>query len=276
MVRLALLGVGKWGSKFSATAQAIGVEIAFELNSRSDRSKMPEVDGIILATPIPTHYSLAKEFLKQGKNLLIEKPLALNSAQARELHAIWKEQGQPIVLVGHLQLYNPAYRAAKQLISKLGKLKSVSFKGLMSPALDDVSVLWDWGAHPASLFLDLLGPLTDISASGDRRRVTFSGISASGVRAEAEIGWESDQKVRLLTIEGEKRLLTVDDTKAKDKVALTVEGKATFPPYDQTPPLHVELKEFADAISGKAKMTSDIEVGVRVVDLLSKIEQVLR
>ena len=275
MVTLALVGAGSWGKNYLRAAKEIdGVEIKYIATSRTDmRDVPPGLDGVIIASPATTHYSLAKHFLELNQNILIEKPFALSVEEANDLREIWKRSTSK-VLVGHLQLYNPAYRAAKALVASLGDVKKISFKGLVSPPRKDVSVLWDWGPHPASLFIDLIGePITLVSADGNNEHVTFALTYVSGATAEVEIGWTGEGKKRELTIEGGRGKITFDDTKRDEKVAVEFLGlPASFPSYDHTPPLTVQLTEFVSAIRDGEKIYSGIETGVRVTELLARVK----
>ena len=295
MTTLALLGAGQWGKNYLETARELSdVEIKYIVrktaddDSRSDlkgfqgrtlgirardiANVQTDVDGIIIATPASTHYPIAKELLKEQNNLLIEKPLALSVAEARELRDLQKKSGSTI-LVGHLYLYNPAYRAARDGIPKLGNLKRISFRGIGSTPRDDVSVLWDWGPHPASLFLDLVeASIVEVTASGDSERTRFTLTYQNGMIAEAELAWTGEKK-RELIIEGDKGIIILDDAKKENKVMIEVGGAQSFPSYDTTPPLTIELAEFVDAIRGKREILSNIDMGVRITELLSQIEE---
>src|SRR3989338_5360362 len=107
MVTLALVGAGSWGKNYLRAAKQIeGVEIKYIATSRTDISEVPaELDGVIIASPAKTHYSLAKHFLELNQNMLIEKPFALSTMEANDLREIGK-RSKSKVLVGHLQLYN--------------------------------------------------------------------------------------------------------------------------------------------------------------------------
>ncbi|OGG80041.1 hypothetical protein A3A39_03040 [Candidatus Kaiserbacteria bacterium RIFCSPLOWO2_01_FULL_54_13] len=292
MVTLALVGAGAWGRNYLATAKRIaGAQIkhivaahaksaapyASEYRVSTDIAELPrDIGGVILATPAKTHYALAKQLLARGYNLLIEKPLTTSAAEARELANLWRK-GRSKVLVGHLWLYNPAYRCLKSELRTLGRLRKISFKGAVSPPRKDVSVLWDWGPHPASLLLDLIHePIAKISASDSPEHVQFSIRYESSLTAEIDIAWTGDEKKRELAIEGENGTITLDDTKKKQKVRLERRNTAiSFPEYDARSPLEVELEEFVRAIKGEGQITSDMETGVRVTELLANIEQQL-
>ena len=290
MVTLALVGAGSWGRNYLAAAKSLhDVEIKYVVTEHdhaetefsgiqilTDISEVPaDIDGAIIATPAQTHYALAKHFIKRNCSVLIEKPFALSVAEARDLKRISADRTAK-VLVGHVQLYNPAYRVAKSLALSLGELKKVWFRGVVSPKREDVSVLWDWGPHPASLFLDLIdAPITAVSAVGNNERVTFV-LTYPNMTAQAEIGWEGAGKRRDMIIEGTRGTITLDDTKLENKIAHALLGQSTsFPHYGPTPPLTVELEEFVRVIRGEQEAYSGIEMGVRVTEVLAQVEKEL-
>lgn len=271
MVTLALIGKGAWGKNFAGAAEKIaGVQITGIFDS-SMPLNVENVNGIIIATPASTHFGIARKFLADGRNLLIEKPLCTSRKEAEELAQL-ATRSDAKVLVGHLWLYNPAYRAARNAMLQIGNVQSISFKGIGSLPRKDVSVLWDWGPHPASLFLDLLRePAANITASGNSEHIVFSLSYKNGVVAKAEIGWSGDKK-RQLVIKGQKGVIRIDDAKNEQKVTLEVEEKTSHPSYDPMPPLAVELSEFVSALRG-GRITSDIKFGVKVTELLADIER---
>lgn len=293
MTTLALIGIGKWGRNYLKTVKNLdNVQIkyvsALHLESLKLLSKdyqpifdinelnnLCDVDGIIIATPAETHFSIAKELLKNGHNLLIEKPLVLTTEEAFELKKIW-DKNKPKVLVGHIQLYNPAYKACKIQLSKIGDIKKVFFKGLLSPKRKDISVLWDWGPHPISILLDLLGESPqDISVTEHAGRLKINLTYKKNISAEIEIGWVSNIKKRELIIEGKNGKIILDDSnKEQKKVSVYVnDNSVIFPKYDQTSPLEIEVQEFLNAINNDQSIISNLEFGVKVTKILYDIEK---
>jgi predicted dehydrogenase len=295
MVTLALVGAGTWGRNYLTAAERIsGVRIKY-LVVRNEKSveRFPskytvytdieqlyqhdDIGGVIIATPSSTHSALAKELLQHKYNLLIEKPFAQTIDAAKEIETLWRQYDSK-VLVGHVQLYNPAYLACKRFLPEIGNSRKISFEGLGSPPRIDVSVLWDWGPHPASILLDLIdAQIENISASGSNEEAHFSLQYKNGIIADAHIAWQAEEKKRELMIEGENGTIIFDDrSDSQKKVRLERAGSSTFFEYNATPPLEVELREFVDAIDGKREIRSDVELGVRVTELLVNIENRLR
>lgn len=282
MTTLALIGAGKWGQNYLKTAATLNnVKIKYicvrsrkKLNSFPDTYvktlsveellKNKDIDGFVIATPAITHFAIARKALSLGRNLLIEKPLTTNYGQALQLQKIWQIK-KPKVLTGHLYLYNPAYQVFKSKFMRIREVKTISFEGFNSPVRNDVSVIWDWGPHPVSLLLDLVkDPISEISATGSKK--TGSNLLATvdaliiyqgGIKASIRISWFGPSKVRKLTVEGKNARLELDYANTKSPRSALSE----------------ELLEFVKAIQSSKKIKSDFNFGVRVVKILSAIEQ---
>src|ERR1051326_3872387 len=118
-----------------------------------------DVDGVIVATPVKTHYRLAKEALLYGKHVLVEKPLTASVAEAEELIALAKEQ-QRVLMVGHTFEYNPAVNQLRKLVQSgdLGKIYCIEAERVnLGLFRSDINVIWDLAPHDVSILLYLLG-----------------------------------------------------------------------------------------------------------------------
>lgn len=302
MVTLALIGVGRWGQNYLKTVpQLTNIQIKYvctrhlaslvnlpniyqKLTHFRDIFRFTDIDGVIIATPAATHFQISRVLLKQGYNLLIEKPLALNPVQAHQLLRIWQKRPS-VVMVGHTQLYNPAYLKCKKLLPVIGVVKKISFSGLSSHPRTDTSVLWDWGPHPASIFLDLNDfPVKKITSSASKSSSQGNLIDTitskirfnNQVQAEMNIGWYNPEKVRKLIIRGLLGTIVLDDTKSENKISLKMTNlNIEYPAYEPQLPLEIELKEFVKAIKLNTKTASGLVFGAKVVELLSNIESTL-
>lgn len=281
MTTLALIGAGKWGQNYLRTATTLkNIKIKYVCTkSRQTLNSLPntyiktlslkallknkDIDGFVIATPSATHFTIAKQLLSLGHNLLIEKPLTTNLTEALKLQQIWKIK-KPKVLVGHIYLYNPAYRVFKKKFEHLANVKSISFTGLQSPAREDISVIWDWGPHPVAIALNLVKqPVEKVQATGitshpaNKLYDTLNALIwfTNGIKTSIRVSWHGQSKVRLLTAEGENGRIKLGDTNLKQSV------------------LAKELVEFTNAIQGNEEITSDIHLGVAVVEILAAIEQ---
>jgi predicted dehydrogenase len=174
MIRIAVIGAGHWGPNLirafhngqaskvvwvidrdparlaEVRARLLDVQVADEpVRAFCDRT----VDAVVIATPTSTHFTLAQEALERGKHVLVEKPLATESRQGTELLETAARQ-QLILMVGHVFVYNPAIRKAKEYLDAghLGELYYVSMiRTNLGPIRLDVNAAWDLAAHDLSI-----------------------------------------------------------------------------------------------------------------------------
>jgi len=189
-VRVGIIGCGYWGPKLARNFNELpDSELSWVSDFRPDRLKhmqslyptvkatrdyrellASEVEAAVIATPVSTHYPLAMEALRAGKHILVEKPLAATSAQAREIAATADRLGLA-AMVGHTFQYNAAVNAMREVIAS-GELGDIYYihatrvnLGLLQP---DINVIWDLAPHDLSILLHILG--TDpvqVSAHGE-------------------------------------------------------------------------------------------------------------
>ena len=181
----------------------------------------PEVDGVLLATPVFTHYDLARRCLEADKHTLVEKPLAASGLEASALINLATERDL-VLMCGHTFLYSPPVRTVKGLIEsgELGELYFVSSSRVnLGLHQRDVSVVWDLGPHDFSILLYWLGraPAT-IRATG--RDSIVPGIAdvafvtmefPSGVIANVELSWLAPSKLRRTVVVGSKKMIVYED-----------------------------------------------------------------
>jgi predicted dehydrogenase len=181
----------------------------------------PLVDGVLLATPVHTHYALAMRCMQAGKHTFVEKPLAPATGQATELIDYATSQ-ELVLMCGHTFLYSPPVRAVKDLIDtgELGDLYFISSSRVnLGLHQRDVSVVWDLGPHDFSILLYWLGcPPAVIRATG--RDSIVPGIADvafvnmefdSGVIANVELSWLAPSKLRRTVIVGSKKMVLYED-----------------------------------------------------------------
>jgi predicted dehydrogenase len=264
----------------------------------------PEVDAVIIATPVHTHYDLAARALAAGKHVLVEKPLAPSSEMADELAHMAAAQ-QRILMCGHTFLYSPPVRAIKRMISedKLGDIYFISSSRVnLGLHQRDVSVIWDLGPHDFSILLYWLSEMpTSVRAIG--RDSIVKGIAdvafvtmmfASGIVANIELSWLAPSKLRRTVLVGSKRMAIYDDG-APEPVRLFDRGviyrdPETFgeyhlsyrsgdvisPKIDSYEPLGLELGDFVDAIRSGERMEYHTAIARSVVRLVEAADRSLR
>lgn len=263
-----------------------------------------EVDAVILATPISTHYRLAKNALLRGKHVFVEKPLTADSATADELIRLAETQNL-VLMVGHTFKYSPPVVKIKELIDngELGDIYYISSSrvnlGLHQP---DVSVIWDLAPHDFSIIFYWLGEEpSQVHAFGrgcvksDKPDVAFINLAfESGTVAEVQLSWLSPVKLRRTVIVGSKKMLIYDDTENVEKVKIFdhgvdfVEpssfeefqlsyrtGDIVSPCLDSYEPLYAEAIHFLECIREGKQSRTDGRDGLRVVRALEKAEESL-
>src|SRR6266702_7407794 len=132
---------------------------AIKTTTQIEQVLQADVDGVIIATPVKTHYQLAKEALLRGKHVLVEKPLTANVAQAEELVALARQQ-QRVLMVGHTFEYSPAVNELRKLVQSgdLGKIYCIEAERVkLGLFRSDINVIWDLAPHDVSIRLYLLG-----------------------------------------------------------------------------------------------------------------------
>jgi len=270
----------------------------------------PTVEAVAIATPVYTHFELAKEMLEAGKHVFVEKPLTHTSQEARELIKLAKKKGK-VLMVGHTFLYTAAVNKLKELIDsgELGDVLYISSQrrnlGLFQ---DDVNVVWDLGTHDISVILYLLnGRLEEkdcrIVATGqshflsENEDVAFITLNfADKVVANLHLSWLDPCKIRNMTVVGSRKMVVYDDIETLEKVKIYDKGvlvpdshnsfgefqlsyrygDITIPRLKQEEPLKAELSHFLDCIREGKKPLTDGENGYQVVRMIEKINESLK
>jgi len=267
-----------------------------------------EIDGVIIATPAHTHYELAKQALLANKHLLVEKPLALRSDHAAELVELAKQRGR-ILMVGHVFLYNTAVQKLHDLISsgELGKLFYIySVRVNLGKIRDDLNAFWNLAPHDVSIINKLLGDVPQrVTAHGfsylqsdkdNLEDVAFAILEyGSGVAAHIHVSWLDLNKVRRMTVVGEKKMAIYDDISDNritvyDKGAAWVEDSGSYgvhrlqtftgdihiPKIKAVEPLSAEIEHFFECIRTGQTPTSDGQEGLGVIRVLEGVSESLR
>lgn len=264
----------------------------------------PEVDAVLIATPITTHFPLAKAALESGKHVFIEKPMAASSAECKELITLAGDLGRTL-MVGHTFVFSPPVRKVKDILES-GELGDVYFITSSRVNLGlhqkDASVVWDLGPHDLSILHYWLGePVSSVSVMGrgcvkeDIPDVAFMNLRfGSGVIAEVQMSWLSPVKLRRTIIVGSQKMLLYDDTEVVEKVKLFDHGvdlkdpesfgefTLTYrtgdilaPRLDTYEPLYAEAAHFVECIQNDCDPVTDGVAGIRVVATLEAAERSL-
>jgi predicted dehydrogenase len=267
--------------------------------SPSSTALLQDCDAVMIATPVLTHYSLAKEAIEAGKSVFVEKPLSSSSAEAQELVEL-AAQRQCVLMVGHTFLYSPAVHRVREYIRSgvIGDLYFLSTSRVnLGIHRSDVDVILDLAPHDLSTLIYVLGEYpTRVSAFGRACVGKMLDVASlrldfpSGVFANLEVSWLAPRKLRRMVLVGSKSMLVYDDT-AVDKIQLYDRGVAMVAPnsfneyqltyrtgdvvspnLDVTEPLLIQTNHFLDCVEQGETPVSDGEMGLAVVRVLEAAE----
>lgn len=263
----------------------------------------PDLDAVVIATPVPTHAPLARLVLEAGKDCFVEKPLALTAADADELVRI-ADAGDRVLMVDHLLVYHPAVQKLKDLVDG-GDLGQVFYLygnrqnlGIVRP---DENALWSLGPHDISVMLWLVGERpVEVSANGESylqpgvEDVVFGRIKfASGVIGHLHLSWLDPHKMRKMTVIGSEKMVVFDDMETERKVTVYDKGPIprteTYGEYIQvrsgdihipkipaTEPLRLVCERFVQAVGDRQPTPSDGAAGAVVVQVLDAMTTSLK
>jgi predicted dehydrogenase len=316
-VRVAVVGLGYWGPNLARNLQELEcAELAAIVDAKPDRLEQMsrrfsgaralasfdemladhDIDAVTIATPVSSHYPLARKALEAGKHVFIEKPLAASSAECLDLIALAHERDL-VLMPGHTFLYSPPVLAIHDLIND-GHLGQVCFISMSRVNLglhqSDVSVTWDLGPHDFSILNYWLGE-APCSVSALTRGYVFPAIPdvafidlefQSGTIAHVELSWLAPSKLRRTTIVGTEKMVVYDDTSSEPvrifDSGVNLKDPETFgefqlsyragdivsPRIDAAEPLSLELTDFCHAIRTGTSPRSSASVGLEVVRMI--------
>jgi predicted dehydrogenase len=265
----------------------------------------PKVDAAVIATPISTHFALARAALLAGKHVFVEKPMTGSTADAAELLKLAEERGLTL-MVGHTFVFSPPVRKVRDIIDA-GELGDILFVTSSRVNLGlhqkDVSVVWDLAPHDLSILHYWLGE-TPNSVSTTGRACINPGIPdvafinlrfPSGVVAELQVSWLSPVKLRRTMVVGSRKMLLYDDTESVEKVKIFDHGvdfkdPETFGEYQLSyrtgdilspkiggsEPLFMEASHFIDCLERGTRPVTDGAAGLAVVASLEAADYSLR
>src|SRR5215213_7981230 len=327
MIKVGVIGYGYWGPNLVRNFMAApGSEVMHVCDFRSERlaslgkiypgiktcgdpSELindPQVDAVIIATPVSSHFELALAALQAGKHVLVEKPLASKSEHARRL--VDEAAARNLVLlVDHTFVYTDAVRKIRELITS-GKLGEIYYYDAVRVNLGlfqhDVNVIWDLAIHDLSI-MDYVLPskpeaisATGIShVPGQPENVAYITLFfASAQIAHVHVNWLTPVKVRHTLIGGSEKMILYDDLEPSEKlkvydkgIDLTPEPEDVYkmlvsyrlgdmwaPQLSNTEALQTEALHFIDCIEHNKQPETDGPAGLRMVNLIEAAETSLR
>jgi predicted dehydrogenase len=259
-VRVAQVGLGYWGPNLARAVAAVdGAELAVLCDADPERLKRlgrqypaarlssdyadvladATIDAIILATPVETHFKLARAALEAGKHVLVEKPLATTSADCEALISLADERNLRL-MVGHVFVYNAAVNKVKEYIDsgEIGDVYYVYSQRLnLGQVRQDVNAMWNFAPHDISILCHWFGGEPEnVTARGHSyiqpgiEDVVFMNMDfAGGIGASVHISWLDPLKVRRMTVVGSEKMVVYDDVSADAKLTIYDRGVTKRP-----------------------------------------------
>jgi len=318
-IRFGVIGWGYWGPKIARNLESLphatvtyvadtdahrlstfginqpGVQTTTHIEDIFDS----DVDAIVIATPVSTHFQLAREALLHGKHVLVEKPLTASVSEAEELVALAQEQ-QRVLMVGHTFVYNPAVNELRKLVQggDLGKIYSIEAERVnLGLFRHDINVIWDLAPHDISILLYLLDKKPErikVQAHANVQPhiedVAHLDLEfADAMNEHVHVSWLHPCKIRRVTVIGDARMVVYDDTNPAEMIKVYNKGadvhadpvvsyrygEITIPHIDWIEPLHLECADFANAIRTGTKPLASGEAGLEVVKVLADVQESL-
>lgn len=262
----------------------------------------PEVDAVVIATVVVTHYELARKALEAGKHVFVEKPLAHSAVEAQRLADLARKKHRALG-VGHVFLYHPAFRTLKAELAagKLGRPCYADFVRINpGPPAPKHDVIWDMAPHDAAMAIDLGGKPRSVRALGRRYlndkldEAAFFDIEFDkGFVGRIHVSWLSSRRVRRVEVYGTAGSAFYDDVEPFEKLRLVSRGEDTrvgakqgeakslyyapgdirIPALAPEEPLKAEAADFLAACREGRQPLSGPEIGVRVVRVLEAAAQ---
>ena len=308
--RIGVVGCGYWGKNLVRNFHALGALTAIcedtepaRVTARAIAPSVPiiaafgeflnsnDLDGIVLATPAETHYRLAKEALLAGRDVFVEKPLALNYREGLDLRNTAEDLGR-VLMVGHLLEYHPAVLKLRELLADgdLGRLAYIYSNRLnFGKIRTEENALWSFAPHDIAVILRLVGelPIEVTCTGGSYITPNLSDVTVSclhfhtGVRAHIFVSWLNPFKEQKLVVVGDRRMAVFNDVTKTDKLLVfdqrvdldnrqpvlrKGEMRSLAIPDDE--PLRRECEHFLECIRDRKKPVTDANSGIDVLRVL--------
>ena len=312
MSQVVVVGAGNWGKNLVRNFHALGAlagvaELDPELRSKIETDYPglvtysnyqqvleSEIPAVVLATPAPTHYKFAIAALEAGKDVFVEKPITLQTAEAKAL-AEYADKHSRILMVGHLLLYQPAIAWMRDYLAsgKAGKVLHVATqRAKLGKVRREENVWWSFAPHDVSVVLDLLGnpPIERAEATGqailqpnieDNIHVDLSFID--GQTAHLHCSWYWPLLQRSTTVITEEQMLVYDEVaqqvtvhdKGVDENLNNRDRGSQVMDFTASEPLRIECSHFLECLQTRKKPHSDGWNGLAVVDILEKAQEAM-
>jgi UDP-2-acetamido-3-amino-2,3-dideoxy-glucuronate N-acetyltransferase len=309
--QIALVGCGYWGKNLCRNFYGLGalasVVDASESGQTTARSIAPDIlttnnfedilidnqiQGVALATPAETHVDLAVQAMRAGKDVFVEKPMALSISDAKTMQKVALETDR-ILMVGHLLEYHPAVLKLRELIDsgELGKINYLYSNRLnFGKVRTEENALWSFAPHDVAVILRLLGQSpVEVSASGGAYLtkgtddVTVSNLKFSdNSRAHIFVSWLHPYKEQRLVVVGDQKMAIFNDVNPfGEKLCIYPQSvefdgplpilkkeNAEFIEHANTEPLREECAHFLECMKSRKSPLTDAQSGIEVLKVL--------
>lgn len=325
MIKTGVIGCGYWGPNLIRNFRSTkGCDMQICCDMQEDRLQriktlFPEIattknhedlinsdlDAIAIATPVWTHYPLAKACLEAGKHVFVEKPLTRSSAECEELIELAEKKGL-VLMVGHTFEYTAAVNMIKDIVNS-GELGDIMYVNSTRVNLglfqQDINVIWDLAPHDISIITYVLDrePVTVNAQGSSHFKEGIEDVAMTtlnfddGLVAFIRNSWIDPNKVRTMLFVGTKKMLVYDDTSPNEKIKIYDKGVEKPDYYDnfgefqfayrygdiyipriqEYEALHNECGHFINSIKGSTTPRSDGHSGLRVIRVIEAANQSL-
>ncbi len=312
---IAVIGCGYWGQNLVRNFNQLGVlrmvcdltptgraraaelapgarvvaEIAEAVND-------PAIQGVVIATPAETHFNVVQQALNAGKDVFVEKPLALTYEQGARLVQLAQAK-QRMLMVGHVLEYHPAIVRLRELVEtgELGKVQYIYSNRLnLGKIRTEENILWSFAPHDVAVTLRLVGglPFQVIACGGSYVTPNIADVTITnmlfdnGVRAHIHVSWLHPFKEQRLVVVGSKKMASFDDVAkqlvlydqrvdVKEGQPIPVKGQGELVDFAADEPLRLECQAFLRAIETRQAPITDGASGVRVLKVLQAAQRSL-
>jgi predicted dehydrogenase len=266
----------------------------------------PAIEGVVIATPVGTHYRLARKVLESGKSVLVEKPLAMSLPEAVHLVELGRKAGR-VLMVGHTFLYSTPVLKIREVIEsgELGDILYISStRANLGLFQHDVNVTWDLATHDVSIILEIMQRLPEaVSCQGQSHynsRIEDVALLTlhfpENVIAFIHVSWLDPNKIRRTTVVGSRKMLVYDDTSPQEKIRIYDRGvnvqryydtygefhfsyrygDIRIPRLEENEPLRTECEHFVECVRHEMTPQTDGFNGAQVVSVLEAANASLR
>jgi predicted dehydrogenase len=327
-LRVALIGYGYWGPNYARVLEEMAdTELTLICDANGERleraaKRVPrailtqdlgealertDIDAVVVSTPASTHFEVTRRALESGRDVLVEKPLALEVSHCEELTELSEKKGR-ILMVAHTFLYNPGIQKLRECVrsSSFGRTYYLhATRTNLGPIRHDVNSVWDLAPHDISIFNYVLDEVpTWVSANASRvlenprEDVAFITLGYSNnVMANIHVSWADPNKVRRVVAVGSYQRVVFDDLNPLERIRifekgvsvgemdadtygefklLMRDGDILSPRIENSEPLKNQCADFVSAVRQRSKPLSDARTGTDVVMTLQAVDASVR